>query len=64
RCLFVDDLAANLDGAAAIGMRTQLFDVRDAPGSMARIAASLGLPPATAARRVFAVPRGPEVIGR
>lgn len=57
RCLFVDDLAANLDGAASIGMHTQLFDVRDAPGSMDRIATSLGLPPAAAGRRVFATPR-------
>lgn len=58
RCLFVDDLAANLDGAAAVGMHTQLFDVRDAPGSMDRIAAVLGLPPAAAVRRVFSTPRG------
>lgn len=58
RCLFVDDLAANLGGAAAVGMHTELFDVRDAPGSIDRIAASLGLPPATAGRRVFTTPRG------
>jgi putative hydrolase of the HAD superfamily len=57
RCLFVDDLAANLEGAAAIGMHTELFDVRDAAGSMDRIAARLGMPPATAARRVFTTPR-------
>jgi FMN phosphatase YigB (HAD superfamily) len=57
RCLFVDDLAANLGGAAAIGMHTQLFDVRDAPGSMDRIAAVLGLPPLTPGRRVFTTPR-------
>ncbi|WP_345613561.1 HAD-IA family hydrolase [Pseudonocardia adelaidensis] len=59
RCLFVDDLAANLGGAAAIGMHTQLFDVRDAPGSMDRIAAALGLPPVNAGRRLFTTPREP-----
>ncbi|MGD9985408.1 HAD-IA family hydrolase [Pseudonocardia sp.] len=58
RCLFVDDLAANLGGAAAVGMHTQLFDVRDAPGSMDRIAVALGLPPVTVGRRVFTTPRG------
>lgn len=57
RCLFVDDLASNLDGAAAIGMHTHLFDVRDAAGSMDRIAGLLGLPPATTGRRVFTTPR-------
>lgn len=58
RCLFVDDLAANLDGAAATGMYTELFDVRDAPGSMERVAARLGLPGPAPARRVFSTPRG------
>jgi putative hydrolase of the HAD superfamily len=57
RCLFVDDLAANLGGAASVGMHTQLFDVRDASGSMDRIATVLGLPPVTAGRRVFTTPR-------
>ncbi|GAA3070194.1 HAD-IA family hydrolase [Pseudonocardia yunnanensis] len=55
RCLFVDDLAANLGGAAAVGMRTELFDVRDPAGSMDRIAAALALPPLQRPRRVFAL---------
>jgi FMN phosphatase YigB (HAD superfamily) len=61
RCLYADDLATNLDGAATIGMRTQLFDVRDPAGSMDRIAASLGLPPLDRPRRIFSVPRAPGV---
>ena len=55
RCLFVDDLAANLGGAADVGMRTELFDVRDPAGSMDRIAAALALPPLRRPRRVFAL---------
>jgi putative hydrolase of the HAD superfamily len=55
RCLFVDDLPANLAGAASIGMPTELFDVLDPSASMDRVAASLGLPPTDAPRRVFAV---------
>lgn len=53
RCLFVDDLAANLDGAAEVGMSTLLFDVRDAPRSMNRIAERLGLPPDGGGPRIF-----------
>jgi hypothetical protein len=58
RCLFVDDLAVNLTGAAEAGMHTELFDVRDPAGSMDRIAGRLGLPVSGGPRRVFAVPRG------
>lgn len=36
-CLFVDDLPANLDGAAHTGMATLHFDVRDPAGSVARV---------------------------
>jgi putative hydrolase of the HAD superfamily len=60
-CLFVDDLAVNLRGAEAVGMRTLLFDVR-APGrSVAALLCELGLPaPGTATpARAFAGPRGP-----
>jgi FMN phosphatase YigB (HAD superfamily) len=43
-CLFVDDHQANLDGAAAVGMDTFLFDVA-APGpSVSALLARLGLP--------------------
>lgn len=56
RCLFVDDLAANLEGAAAIGMHTELFDVRDPAASMDRVATRLGLPDSSP-RRVFSTPR-------
>jgi FMN phosphatase YigB (HAD superfamily) len=45
RCLFVDDLAVNLDGAAATGMQTLLFEVRDPAGSTAALLARLGLDP-------------------
>ena len=45
RCLFVDDLAVNLDGAAAVGMQTLLFEVRDPAGSIAALLARLGLDP-------------------
>ena len=44
RCLFVDDLAANLDGARAAGMAAELFDVTDPAGSVARVVKALGLP--------------------
>ncbi|WP_028935732.1 HAD-IA family hydrolase [Pseudonocardia spinosispora] len=57
RCLFVDDLAANLAGAASVGMHTELFDVRAPAASMNRVASSLGLPPPDAPRRVFSAPR-------
>ena len=48
RCLFVDDLAVNLDGAAAVGMQTLLFEVRDPAGSIAALLARLGLDPGPA----------------
>jgi putative hydrolase of the HAD superfamily len=64
RCLFVDDLTTNLGGAAEVGMRTELFDVRDPAGSMNRIAAGLGLPPLDRPRRVFAVRQAPAVARR
>jgi FMN phosphatase YigB (HAD superfamily) len=44
RCLFVDDLAANLDGARRAGMSAELFEVTDPAGSVARVARALGLP--------------------
>jgi FMN phosphatase YigB (HAD superfamily) len=58
RCLFVDDLAVNLDGAAAVGMQTLLFEVRDPAGSIAALLARLGLdpdPPPPGPGRVFSV---------
>ena len=51
RCLFVDDLAANLDGARQVGMAAQLFDVTDPGGSVARVLDAVGLPAAEPARR-------------
>ena len=45
RCLFVDDLAVNLEGAAATGMQTLLFEVRDPGASVAALLARLGLDP-------------------
>ncbi|GAA4860736.1 HAD-IA family hydrolase [Actinomycetospora straminea] len=51
RCLFVDDLAANLDGARAAGMAAELFEVTDPAGSVARVARALGLPPDEPRRR-------------
>jgi FMN phosphatase YigB (HAD superfamily) len=51
RCLFVDDLAANLDGARAVGMSAQLFDVTDPAGSATRVLDALGLPAAEPGRR-------------
>ena len=51
RCLFVDDLAANLDGARAVGMAAQLFDVTDPTGSVARVLDAVGLPAGEPARR-------------
>jgi HAD superfamily hydrolase (TIGR01509 family) len=57
RCLFVDDLAVNLDGAAAVGMQTLLFEVRDPAASVAALLARLGLDPGAPSRpgRVFRV---------
>lgn len=55
RCLFVDDLAVNLDGASAAGLQTMLFDVRDPGSSVAALGARLGVAPALPSppRRVF-----------
>ena len=54
RCLFVDDLAANLDGATTAGMATELFDVVDPAGSVVRLLGRLGLDGADEpASRVF-----------
>lgn len=43
RCLFVDDLEANLLGARRAGMPTRLFDVRDPVASVAAMLDDLGL---------------------
>lgn len=51
RCLFVDDLAANLDGARRAGMAAELFEVTDPAGSVARVARALGLPAEEPRRR-------------
>ncbi len=57
RCLFVDDLAANLDGATAAGMHPELFDVLDPAGSVGRLLRRLepagDAAPGTGAPRVF-----------
>jgi FMN phosphatase YigB (HAD superfamily) len=67
RCLFVDDLRANLDGAASVGMRTRYFDVRDPSGSLAALLDDVGLaqlpvPPGPRGRTVR-VARVPTVGG-
>lgn len=51
RCLFVDDLAANLDGARAVGMAATLFDVTAPGASVARVLDAVGLPAAEPVRR-------------
>ena len=62
RCLFVDDLQANLRGAREAKMHTRFFDVRDPAGSVACVLADLDLtaddPPAPgrAFRRSGAAP--------
>lgn len=57
RCLFVDDLPTNLDGAAAVGMATLHFDVRDPAGSIDRLLDRLELAAEAApAPRVFRTP--------
>ena len=43
RCLFVDDLPANLAGAREAGMRAILFDVTDPAGSACRMLDELGV---------------------
>ncbi len=44
RCLLVDDQQVNLDGAAAVGMHTQLFDVRRPQESAAALLSRLAVP--------------------
>ena len=56
RCLFVDDLPANLTGAATVGMATQHFDVTDPVASVAALLARVGVAPAAAAPTVFRLP--------
>jgi FMN phosphatase YigB (HAD superfamily) len=65
RCLFVDDLRANIEGARSVGMATRYFDVRDAAGSLRALLDDLGLadlPPEPSSRgravRAARVPRG------
>jgi FMN phosphatase YigB (HAD superfamily) len=53
RCLFVDDLAANLDGARAVGMAATPFAVTDPAGSVAAILDAVGLAAAPTGRRVW-----------
>lgn len=43
RCLFVDDLPANIEGARAVGMWTRWFDVRDPTGSLLALLEDLRL---------------------
>ena len=58
RCLFVDDLPVNLDGAAAVGMATLHFDVRDPGASIARMLDRLRVADGAARRSpVFVAPR-------
>ncbi len=42
-CLFVDDMALNVDGAEAVGMEGFFFDHTDVAGSLDRLFAVLGL---------------------
>lgn len=58
QCLFVDDLHTNLDGAAAVGMHTRLFDVRDPAGSVRAILGDLELDAGDVARAPRAFARG------
>lgn len=44
RILFVDDQFRNIAGAVGAGLQVQYFDLRDVPGSIAAIAARIGLP--------------------
>lgn len=44
RCLFVDDLTVNLDGARRAGMRAFRFDVTDPGGSVSALLEMLGVP--------------------
>lgn len=56
RCLFVDDLPANLRGAAAVGMATEHFDVTDPLASFHRVLARVGLAPRSPGPKVFRLP--------
>jgi HAD superfamily hydrolase (TIGR01509 family) len=64
RCLFVDDLRANIDGAQAVGMPARYFDVRDPDGSLRAVLDDLGmaeLPPGPGPRgRTVRVHRSPR----
>ncbi|MEU4625428.1 HAD-IA family hydrolase [Actinoplanes sp. NPDC023801] len=62
-CLFVDDHQANLDGAAAVGMATQLFDVTTPQQTVAALLARLALPEAEPPR-IFRQPATGEEHGR
>lgn len=59
RCLFVDDLEANIGVARSVGLQVELFDVRDPKGSVSRVVERLGLGVDDAARgsRVFSASR-------
>jgi HAD superfamily hydrolase (TIGR01509 family) len=43
RCLFVDDLRANIEGARSVGMPVRYFDVRDPAGSLRALLDDLGM---------------------
>jgi putative hydrolase of the HAD superfamily len=65
RCLFVDDLRANIEAARSVGMATRYFDVRHPAGSLRALLDDLGLadlPPEPSSRgravRAARVPRG------
>jgi FMN phosphatase YigB (HAD superfamily) len=64
RCLFVDDLASNLRGAEAVGMRTLLFDVRDPGGSVAALLRELKVPERARETRAFSAPRASFGVAR
>jgi len=58
RCLFVDDLPANLEGAEGVGMATLHFDVRDPQRSIDALLARLGLAATAGTQpRIFVAPR-------
>ena len=64
RCLFVDDLRANIEGAQAVGMPARYFDIVDPAGSLRAVLDDLGmadLPPAPGPRgRAVRVHRSPH----
>ncbi len=43
RCLFIDDMQVNIDGAAGVGMPAFFFDHTDVAGSCERLLAHLGV---------------------